>query len=109
MDALCPKAIHRLPQDHFVDEVRGLNRPARRYVVTFYVHLLGQDLVSNFFSGLANVRPLHHEISKDGDSKSAAELDDIFWVVNLPCRSYIRRPSRPQRNNRPTECDYSGT
>ena len=36
-------------------------------------------MVSDFFSGLAKVRPLYHEISKDRDSRRAAELGDLLW------------------------------
>jgi hypothetical protein len=56
--AIEPKSVVGLPLDHSVDEVRALDAPPRRDLVSLYLHLLGQDVVSDFLSSLSHIGSL---------------------------------------------------
>jgi hypothetical protein len=52
------EAVRRLPLNHLVDEVRGLDGPALRDLVPFDLDLFRQNVVSYLLPTLANIGPL---------------------------------------------------
>jgi hypothetical protein len=56
--AIEAESVVRLPLDHPVDEVRPLDAPAGRDLVSLYLHLFGQYVVSNFLPSLSHIGSL---------------------------------------------------
>lgn len=52
------KSVHRLSLNHFIDEVRGLQRPPLRYLVPLDLNLLREDVISYLLARLAHIGTL---------------------------------------------------
>lgn len=52
------EAVRRLPLNHLVDEVCGLDGPALRDLVPLDLDLFGQNVISNLLSTLADIGSL---------------------------------------------------
>jgi len=65
------ESVLRLPLDHLVDEVRGLYAPPDRNLLLLDLDLLCQDIVSDVFPRLSDVRPftVHALVSHNSHGK----------------------------------------
>lgn len=77
----------RLALDGFVDEVRTLDRPAVRHVLTLDLHLLAQDLLPYFASVFADIRTAtHHTLVRDDADSEVVRLKPVVLPThNFRC------------------------
>jgi hypothetical protein len=105
--AVVAESVLRLSLDHLVDEVRGLYAPPDRNFLLLDLDLLRQDIVSDVFSRLSNIRPfaVHALISHNSHSKIVHGERVILPTHDL--RSHV--PGRAGRVLRvllsPISCD----
>jgi len=83
--AVRTQPILRLPLDHSVDEVGGLGGPASWNVFVLDLNLLGEDVVSDLLSRLADIRtPTEHAFEgHDADSEKVYRSGVVLATHHL--------------------------
>jgi len=71
-----PQPVLGLALDQAVNEVRALDAPTRGNLISFYLDLLRQDVVSDFLPAFSHVRPLNHQFHFTYTAHHAFEGDD---------------------------------
>lgn len=72
-----------------IDKVRGLYRPTFRQIVSLDADLFGKDAVPDFFSALAQVRPLAHHQLIANDTNSEVVCDKGMILAAHYFRSHV--------------------